>query len=104
MGKAIGGMEFVRCTEVVRLSESPLLEVSLYHTSLVGKNIVAYGNKRNIDDFRALGSGYQRENPHAETFPSGFLIATIIQTELLNEYAVRCIGRRSRSPIYIHIR
>ena len=30
MGKAIGGMEFVRCTEVVRLSESPLLEVSLY--------------------------------------------------------------------------
>ena len=29
-GKAIGGMEFVRCTEVVRLSESPLLEVSLY--------------------------------------------------------------------------
>ena len=32
IGKAIGGMEFVRCTEVVRLSESPLLEVSLYMT------------------------------------------------------------------------
>ena len=30
MGKAIGGMEFVRCTEVVHLSESPLLEVSPY--------------------------------------------------------------------------
>ena len=30
IGRAIGGMEFVRCTEVVRLSESPLLEVSLY--------------------------------------------------------------------------
>ena len=29
MGRAIGGMEFVRCTEVVHLSESPLLEVSL---------------------------------------------------------------------------
>ena len=29
MGKAIRGMKFVRCTEVVRLSESPLLEVSL---------------------------------------------------------------------------
>ena len=27
--RAIEGMEFVRCTEVVRLSESPLLEVSL---------------------------------------------------------------------------
>ena len=26
-------MEFVRCTEVVRLSESPLIEVSLYTTS-----------------------------------------------------------------------
>ena len=25
MGKVIGGMEFVRCTEVVRLSESPLI-------------------------------------------------------------------------------
>ena len=30
MGRAIGGMEFVRCTEVVRPLESPLLEVSLY--------------------------------------------------------------------------
>ena len=30
MGKAIRGMEFVCCTEVVRLSESPLLEISLY--------------------------------------------------------------------------
>ena len=30
MGRAIGGTEFVRGTEVVRLSESPLLEVSLY--------------------------------------------------------------------------
>ena len=29
IGRAIGGMEFVRCTVVVRLSESPLLEVSL---------------------------------------------------------------------------
>ena len=29
IGRAIGGMEFVHCTEVVRLSESPLLEVSL---------------------------------------------------------------------------
>ena len=28
IGRAIGGMEFVRSTEVVRLSESPLLEVS----------------------------------------------------------------------------
>ena len=30
IGRAIRGMKFVRCTEVVRLSESPLLEVSLY--------------------------------------------------------------------------
>ena len=30
MGRAIGDTVFVRCTEVVRLSESPLLEVSLY--------------------------------------------------------------------------
>ena len=30
IGRAIGGMEFVHCTEVVRLSESPLLDVSLY--------------------------------------------------------------------------
>ena len=30
IGRAIGGMEFVHCMEVVRLSESPLLEVSLY--------------------------------------------------------------------------
>ena len=29
MGRAIGGMEFVRYTEVVGLSERPLLEVSL---------------------------------------------------------------------------
>ena len=29
IGRAIGGMEFVCSTEVVRLSESPLLEVSL---------------------------------------------------------------------------
>ena len=29
--RAIGGMEFVRCTEVVCFSESPLLEVSLYY-------------------------------------------------------------------------
>ena len=29
IGRTIGGMEFVRCKEVVRLSESPLLEVSL---------------------------------------------------------------------------
>ena len=30
IGRAMGGMEFVCCTEVVSLSESPLLEVSLY--------------------------------------------------------------------------
>ena len=30
MGRAIGGMEFVRCAVIFRLSESPLLEVSLY--------------------------------------------------------------------------
>ena len=30
MGRSIGGMVFVRFTEIVRLSESPLLEVSLY--------------------------------------------------------------------------
>ena len=29
IGRTIGGMEFVCCTEVVCLSESPLLEVSL---------------------------------------------------------------------------
>ena len=29
IGRAIGGMDFVRCKEVVRYSESPLLEVSL---------------------------------------------------------------------------
>ena len=29
IGRTIGGMEFVRCTEVVRLSESPLIDVSL---------------------------------------------------------------------------
>ena len=28
--KSIGGVRFVRCTEVVRFSESPLLEVLLY--------------------------------------------------------------------------
>ena len=30
MVKSIGGIELVRCTEVVRFSEGPLLEVSLY--------------------------------------------------------------------------
>ena len=30
IGRAIRGMEFVRCTEVVHLLESPLLEFSLY--------------------------------------------------------------------------
>ena len=30
MGKSIGGMSSVRCIEVVRFSEGPLLEVSLY--------------------------------------------------------------------------
>ena len=30
IGRVIGGMEFVCYTEVVRFSESPLLEVSLY--------------------------------------------------------------------------
>ena len=35
IGRAIGGMEFVHCTEVVRLSESLLLEVSLYIKILV---------------------------------------------------------------------
>ena len=29
IGKSIGGVRFVRCTEVVRFSESPLLEVLL---------------------------------------------------------------------------
>ena len=29
MGKSIGGVRFVRCTEGVRFSESPLLEVLL---------------------------------------------------------------------------
>ena len=29
MGKSIGGVRFVLCTEVVRFSESPLLEVLL---------------------------------------------------------------------------
>ena len=29
MGRSIGGTGFVRCTEVVRFSEGPLLEVSL---------------------------------------------------------------------------
>ena len=33
IGRTIGGMEFVRCTEVARLSESPLLEVSLYSSN-----------------------------------------------------------------------
>ena len=40
---------------------------------------VACGNKRNIDDFRALESGYQQENPQAKTFPSGFLMATMTE-------------------------
>ena len=35
IGRAIGGMEFVRCTEVIRLSESPLLEVSLYIVTVI---------------------------------------------------------------------
>ena len=30
MVRSIGGTGFVRCTEVVRFSEGPLLEVSLY--------------------------------------------------------------------------
>ena len=34
IGRAIGGMEFVHCTEVIRLSESPLLEVSLNSQAL----------------------------------------------------------------------
>ena len=34
IGRAIGGMEFVCCTEVVRLLESPLLEVSLYRLGI----------------------------------------------------------------------
>ena len=33
IGRAIRGMEFVLCTEVVRLSESSLLEISLYSAS-----------------------------------------------------------------------
>ena len=38
MGKSIGGVRFVCCTEVVRFSESPLLEVLLYiHTALIAK-------------------------------------------------------------------
>ena len=41
MGRAIGGMKFVRRTEVVRLSESPLLEVSLY--KLVTHNRLVWG-------------------------------------------------------------
>ena len=43
------------------------------------ENTVAYGNKHNIDDFRELGSGYRQENSHTETFPSGFLIATMTE-------------------------
>ena len=33
IGRAIGGMEFIRCIEVVCLSESPLLEVFTAHFS-----------------------------------------------------------------------
>ena len=33
MGKSIGGMSFVRCIEVVRFSEGPLLEVLLYRST-----------------------------------------------------------------------
>ena len=32
MGKSIGGTKLVRCREVVRFSEGPLLEVLLYYT------------------------------------------------------------------------
>ena len=35
MVRSIGGRGFVRCTEVVRFSESPLLEVSLYKLYLL---------------------------------------------------------------------
>ena len=45
MGRAIGGMEFVRCTEIVRLSESPLLEVSLYTHILA---VLEHNNMCNI--------------------------------------------------------
>ena len=41
MGRAIGGTEFVRCTEIVRLSESPLLEVSLYVIQAGGLALLA---------------------------------------------------------------
>ena len=40
IGIAIGGMGFVRCTEVVRLSESPLLEVSLYNIIIEHNNVL----------------------------------------------------------------
>ena len=37
IGRAIRGMEFVHCTEVVCLSESPLLEVSLLNAQIIQK-------------------------------------------------------------------
>ena len=53
MGRAIGDMEFVRCTEVVHLSERPLLEVSLYYPC---HNIILMMNWL-IFQFSSLGGG-----------------------------------------------
>ena len=46
MVRSIGGRAFVRCTEVVRFSESPLLEVSLYIVSeiCIGHQKLKLGN------------------------------------------------------------
>ena len=54
MGRAIKGMEFVRCTEVVRLSESPLSEVSLYYNYLICYAVATFYSKINVEKFLLL--------------------------------------------------
>ena len=50
MAVSIGGTRFVRCTEVVRSSESPLLEVSLYVCRLLTTSL------RGLVGFSSLSS------------------------------------------------
>ena len=53
----------------------------MYHTSLVGKNIqLSMGINAISVLFERLEVATSRKNPHAETFPSGFL--TAMMTEL----------------------
>ena len=66
MVRSIGDRAFVRCTEVVRFSESPLLEVSLYMYTIDGRV------SRVVDLTTGLTNFHQKHTAGLSMTPVGY--------------------------------